>query len=166
MSATAKPRYLHSGELAKAAGVSTDTLRHYERKGVLARPRRAANSYRQYPAEALARVLLVRRALAVGFTLDDLARVLSVRDRGAAPCKEVRALAAAKLAEVEEGLAQLIELRDELRATLKEWDGRLSKTPDGGRAGLLESLAAGKGRGKAGEAKTGLRGKRRKIDEK
>jgi DNA-binding transcriptional MerR regulator len=165
-SAAAKARYLQSGELAKAAGVSPDTLRHYERKGVLARPRRAANGYRQYPPEALARVLLVRRALAVGFTLDELARVLSVRDRGAAPCKEVRALAAAKLAEVEERLAQLIELRDELRATLKEWDGRLSKTPDGGRAGLLESLAAGNGRGKASAAKTGLRRKRRKIDEK
>ncbi|HEX8351559.1 MAG TPA: MerR family DNA-binding protein, partial [Pyrinomonadaceae bacterium] len=146
--------------------VSTDTLRHYERKGVLARPRRAANGYRQYPAGALARVLLVRRALAVGFTLDELARVLSVRDRGAAPCREVRALAAAKLAEVEERLAQLVELRDELRATLKDWDGRLAKTTDGGRAGLLESLAAGKGGGKARGAGGGVRRKGRKADEK
>ena len=165
-SATARAGYLRSGELAKAAGVSTDTLRHYERKRVLARPRRAANGYRQYPPEALARVLLVRRALAVGFTLDDLARVLSVRDRGAAPCKDVRALAAAKLAEVEERLAQMTELRDELRATLKEWDGRLSKVPDGGRAGLLESLAAGSSKGKAGAAKTDLRRKGSKADEK
>ncbi len=110
-------RSLAAGELARAAGVSTDTLRHYERKGVLPRPPRASNGYRRYPPEALARVLLVRRALAFGFTLDELARVLSVRDRGAAPCKEVRALAAAKLAEVEEQLAQLAELRGELRAT-------------------------------------------------
>ena len=153
---------LRSGELARLAGVSTDTLRHYERRRVLARPRRLPNGYRQYPPEALARVLLVRRAIAFGFTLDELARVLSTRARGAAPCKEVRGLAAAKLAEVEERLAQLIELRDELRATLKEWDGRLSETPDGRRAGLLEALATGNGRVGGGTTKIGLRRKRKK----
>jgi DNA-binding transcriptional MerR regulator len=157
---------MSAGELAKSMGVSTDTLRHYERKGVLPRPRRSANGYRQYPTEALRRVLLVRRALAVGFTLDELARVLAVRDRGAAPCKEVRALAAAKLAEVEERLAQLIELRDDLRATVEEWDGRLAETPDGERAGLLESLTAGGGQAKPGAAKTKLRRKGSKADEK
>ena len=157
---------MSAGELAKAAGVSTDTLRHYERKGVLRRPPRAANGYRQYPPEALDRVLLVRRALAFGFTLDELARVLSARDGGAAPCKEVRALAAAKLEEAEERLAQLTALRDELRATLKVWDGRLSKTRDGGRAGLLESLSAGNGRGKSRAGKPELRRKWRRANEK
>lgn len=161
-----KKAFLSAGELARAAGVSTDTLRHYERKGVLRRPRRAANGYRQYPPEALERVLLVRRAIAFGFTLDELARVLSARERGAAPCKEVRALAAAKLAEAEERLAQLTGLRDELRATLSDWDGRLSKTPEGGRAGLLESLGTGNGRGKSGAGKPELRKKRRKVGEK
>ena len=157
---------MSAGELAKAAGVSTDTLRHYERKGVLRRPPRAANGYRRYPPEALDRVLLVRRALAFGFTLDELARVLSVRDGGDAPCKQVRALAAAKLGEAEERLAQLTALRDELRATLTEWDGRLSKTPGGGRAGLLESLAAGDARGKPRAVKSELRRKRRRANEK
>lgn len=155
---------ISAGELAKAAGVSTDTLRHYERKGVLPRPRRGANGYRQYPPEALARVLLVRRALAFGFTLDELARVLSARDRGGAPCREVRALAAEKLAEVEERLAQLNELRGELRATLAEWDGRLARAPEGVKAGLLESLAD-KGV-RAGARPHGLRRKRRTNDEK
>ena len=157
---------MSAGELAKAAGVSTDTLRHYERKGVLRRPPRAANGYRRYPPEALARVLLVRRAIAFGFTLDELARVLSARDRGAAPCKEVRALAAAKLEEAEERLAQLIELHNELRATLKDWDGRLSKTRDDARAGLLESLAASNGRSKPRAGKPELRRKRRRANEK
>lgn len=157
-----KVAVLSAGELAKAAGVSTDTLRHYERKGVLPRPRRAANGYRQYPPEALDRVRLVRRALAVGFTLDELARVLSVRDRGAAPCRQVRELAAAKLADIEERLARMIELRDELRSTLKEWDGRLAETPDGRRAGLLEALGAGDGRAEGGTTKIGLRRKRKK----
>src|SRR2546421_4314718 len=76
MSASAKKTYMRAGELARASGVSTDTLRHYERKGVLPKPRRSPNGYREYASESLARVLLVRRALAFGFTLDELARVL------------------------------------------------------------------------------------------
>ncbi len=57
---------MRSGELARAAGVSTDTLRHYERKGVLARPRRAANGYRLYPPTASARRTSRTRASASG----------------------------------------------------------------------------------------------------
>lgn len=129
--------------MARAAGVSTDTLRHYERKGVLARPRRAANGYRQYPLDALDRVLLVRNALAVGFTLDELARILGERDRGGAPCREVRAMAGIKLASIEDQLKRLAALRDELRRTIAGWDSRLSETKPGGRAGLLETLRAG-----------------------
>ncbi|HKY43198.1 MAG TPA: heavy metal-responsive transcriptional regulator [Pyrinomonadaceae bacterium] len=135
-------KFLNSGELAKSAGVSTDTLRHYERKGVLARPQRGPNGYRQYPASALDRVHLVRRALAVGFTLDELAGILRVRDSGGAPCHEVRALAASKLAQVEIQLSDLAALRDELRTTLKDWDGRLQRKPTGVRANLLESLGS------------------------
>ena len=134
--------FLNSGELAKAAGVSTDTLRHYERKGVLMRPQRGRNGYRQYPASALDRVRLVRRALTVGFTLDELAGILRVHDGGGAPCHEVRALAASKLAQVETQLSDLTALRDELRTTLKDWDGRLKRRPIGARAHLLESLGS------------------------
>jgi len=138
---------LNSGELAKLAGVSTDTLRHYERKGVLARPQRSGKGYRQYPASALQRVRLVRRALAVGFTLDELANILRVRDSGGAPCHEVRALAATKLSDIETQLKDLRALRDELRTTLKDWDGRLMRKAAGGRANLLESLAANESNG-------------------
>lgn len=133
-----------AGELAKAAGVSTDTLRHYERKRVLARPGRAANGYRQYPENALERVLLVRSALAVGFTLDELAGILGERDRGGAPCREVRALAGEKLASLEDQLKRLAALRDELEGTIADWDSRLAETKPGARAGLLETLGAGK----------------------
>jgi DNA-binding transcriptional MerR regulator len=135
--------FYRSGELAELAGVSTDTLRHYERKGVLGRPLRKANDYRQYPATALQRVRLIRRALAVGFTLDELAAVLCVRDRGGAPCTEVRALAAAKLSDVETRLREMVELRNELRTVLKDWDIRLEHRAPGQRAHLLESLNAG-----------------------
>ncbi|MFL6254173.1 MAG: heavy metal-responsive transcriptional regulator [Pyrinomonadaceae bacterium] len=172
MSAPSKKSYVRAGELARAAGVSTDTLRHYERKGVLGAPRRSANGYREYPPEALARVLLVRRALAFGFTLDELARVLRTRERGGVPCREVRALAAGKLGEVESRLRELRVLRGELRAILGEWDERLAGAADGGRAGLLESLVERRRRPcKSKSARAPLRRglqsvERRKTDEK
>ena len=131
---------LSSGELADLAGVSRDTLRHYERKGVLPRPLRGHNAYRQYPPEALQRVQLVRRALSVGFTLDELAKVLKVRDAGGAPCEEVRKLAAQKLLNVQDQLRELTKLRDDLQATLSEWDARLAHRTNGKCANLLESL--------------------------
>ena len=135
------PEYLRSSELARLAGVSTDTLRHYERKGLLARPRRSANGYREYPASALDRVSLVQRAVAIGFTLDELSRILSVRDRGGAPCHEVRALAGTKLAKVESQIDELNALRDELQKLLRDWDALLKKKSLSHRAGLLEMLA-------------------------
>ena len=101
---------LSAGELARRAGVSPDTVRHYERKGVIAPPPRGANGYRRYPAETLARVQLIRRALALGFTLDDLAGVLRTRDRGGIPCGRVRALAATKLEDVEARRPTEVEL--------------------------------------------------------
>ena len=137
-----KREYFRSGALARVAGISPDTLRHYERKGLLDRPRRSANGYREYPASALDRVHLVRRALGVGFTLDELARILVVRDRGGAPCQQVRALAGKKLTEVQMRLAELTELRDELEELLKNWDALLKENPAPKRAGLLESLAS------------------------
>ena len=133
---------LRSGELARLLGVSPDTLRHYERMGVLPRPRRAGNGYRLYEPAALSRVRLVRRALAVGFTLDELRRLLAARDRGAPPCGEVRRLAGEKLEEIEARLGELASLRDELRRTIRDWDTRLAATPRGKPARLLESLAA------------------------
>ena len=132
---------LSSGELAGLAGVSRDTLRHYERKGVLPRPLRSHNAYRQYPPEALQRVQLVRRALSVGFTLDELAKVLKVRDAGGAPCEAVRRLAAQKLLNVQDQLRELTRLRDDLQETIKEWDTRLARRAGGKRANLLESLS-------------------------
>ncbi len=130
-----------SGELAREAGVSTDTLRHYERLGLLPKPLRTSSGYRQYPPQALERVRLIRRALLVGFTLPELARILKTRDRGGAPCREVHAIAKAKLRDVEEQLASLHSLRDHLEHLVNNWDARLAEVRDGERAGLLESLA-------------------------
>ncbi|HUA57567.1 MAG TPA: heavy metal-responsive transcriptional regulator [Verrucomicrobiae bacterium] len=132
--------HLRSGELAKLTGVSTDTLRHYERVGVLARPGRTEAGYRQYPPDAVHRVRMVRGALAVGFRLDELARVLRVRDRGGAPCRQVYELAAGKLVEFDRRIAELTALRGRLQSIVDRWETRLSRTPEGRRAGLLEIL--------------------------
>lgn len=131
---------MFSGQLAKLAGVSADTLRHYERIGVLLSPRRTDGGYRLYPADALARVQLIRRALSMGFSLPELVKILKVRDRGGAPCKQVRALAESKLRELDERLEELNQLRSHLADWIVAWDERLSRTPDGERAGLLEML--------------------------
>ncbi|MDQ3013943.1 MAG: heavy metal-responsive transcriptional regulator [Acidobacteriota bacterium] len=129
------------GELARLSGVSADTLRHYERKGLL-KPLRQSNGYREYPQQAVTRVQMIRRALALGFRLDDLARIFKVRDAGGAPCRQVRQLAAAKLEEVETLLAELTVMRGELRRLLKDWDQRLDSTADNQPARLLEMLPA------------------------
>lgn len=134
--------FLRAGQFAQLAGVSTDTLRHYERLGLLPRPRRSANGYREYPREMLDRVRLVQRALRVGFTLAELARILKSRDKGGVPCREVRGLAETKLRNVEEQLRELTCLRDDLCATLQDWDSRLASAAADERAGLLDALAA------------------------
>jgi len=127
--------------IALATGVSSDTLRHYERKGLLPGIRRTASGYRQYPQQTIDRVLLIQRALVIGFSLDDLKRVLSVRDQGGAPCRGVRGLVAERLDALNRQIDDLSALREDLRALLAEWDVTLAKTPVGKRAHLLDALA-------------------------
>ena len=75
------PKSLRPGSLAKETGVSPDTIRHYERIGVLPKAARTRAGYRIYPESAVERVRVVQRALRVGFTLAELAEVLKVRER-------------------------------------------------------------------------------------
>lgn len=129
-------------EVARQTGVSPDSLRHYERKGLLPLPARTAAGYRRYGPEAVERVRLIRRALRIGFSLNELAQVLRERARGAPPCRKVRALVAERLDGLEARLEELSELRDELRNLIAEWDERLALTPEGAPARLLELLGA------------------------
>lgn len=135
-------RTLRSGTLARLAGVSPDTLRFYERKGLLPRPPRGRNNYRRYPTAALDRVRVIQRALDAGFTIAELARVLKERDAGGTPCRSVFGMAQAKLAELDARIAGLVALRASLRQVVSEWERRLAATPAGSRAGLLDGLAA------------------------
>jgi DNA-binding transcriptional MerR regulator len=133
---------LYSGELARLAGVSTDTLRFYERRGLLASAPRSQSGYRLYPAEAVSRIRLIRGALSIGFSVNELAAIFRERDHGGAPCHRVRDLAAEKLVALEAQLRDLQSWRRVLRKTLAGWDRVLRKTPLGKRAGLLEAFVA------------------------
>ena len=135
-----------SGELAKLTGVSTDTLRFYERNRLLPLAPRAANGYRCYPPESLQRVLLIRRALGLGFSIAELARVLKARDSGSAPCKTVRVLAGEKLNQIEAQMKELVRFRKQLAAVIADWDRRLAGAAPGKPAHLLEAISAGWGR--------------------
>ena len=131
---------MQSGELARQAGVSSDTLRHYERLGLLAKPPRTAGGYRDYPGETLERVLVIRRALRVGFSLTELAAILKIRDSGGVPCLQVRALAESKLLQIQQHVRELISMEKQLKKVLEGWDGQLARTRPGHQARLLESL--------------------------
>jgi DNA-binding transcriptional MerR regulator len=133
---------LRSGQLAQATGVSADTLRHYERRGLLAKPKRLASGYRSYPSSAIARVLLIQNGLAVGFSLDELCIVLGERDAGRAPCGKVRAAVAARIEEVDRRIEELIRFRDDLQKTIAGWDQRLAARAGNEPLRLLETLDA------------------------
>jgi DNA-binding transcriptional MerR regulator len=135
-------RPLFAGDLARLAGVSPDTVRFYERRGLLPAAPRSASGYRVFPREALARVQLIRGALSIGFTVSELAAILGERDGGGAPCHRVRELAAKKLVALEARLRDLRAWRRELRRTLGEWDRVLRKTPRGKQARLLDAFVA------------------------
>ena len=132
--------YLRSGELASLSGISADTLRHYERMKLLATPRRSSGNYRLYPPEAVDRVRLIQRALAVGFSLSELSEILKIRDGGGSPCRKVKKLLDEKLSRMDEQVSDLLAMRDHLRSVSQDWDRRLTQAPEGKPAKLLESL--------------------------
>ncbi|HEY7488406.1 MAG TPA: MerR family transcriptional regulator [Streptosporangiaceae bacterium] len=112
-------RALRSGEVAEAAGVNPQTLRYYERRGLLPRPERSLGGHRLYPPDTVDLLRVIKAAQRLGFTLDEVADLLAaargphgrVRDR-------LDKRATAKLAEVEARIADLYIIRDRLRAVL------------------------------------------------
>jgi MerR family transcriptional regulator, copper efflux regulator len=132
---------LRSGALAKATGLSTDSIRHYERIGVLPRASRTDSGYRVYPASALERVLVVQRALRIGFTLAELAEVLKARDAGGAPCHRVYQLAQEKLKGIETDLEALKRTKRYVKKVLADWEKRILRTGVGQKSHLLHSLS-------------------------
>ncbi len=156
---TAAGRALRIGEVARASGLSVETLRFYERRGLLGRPRRTHANYRVYDREVLERLSFIRRAQLIGFSLDEIQRIITESEQGRAPCRAVREMARHKLSELDAHLRELRRHRKELADLLRDWDE--SEDDPGHFCGLIERSevsAAGAG----GEGWRAARGKRAK----
>lgn len=117
---------LKTGELAAAAGVSRETLRYYERIGLLPEPRRSASGYRQYPREAVARLTFVGRAQELGFTLSEIDALLALRVDDTAACDVVRQRAETKLASVEAKISDLRRIARSLSKLVDQCESRVT----------------------------------------
>jgi MerR family transcriptional regulator, copper efflux regulator len=109
------------GKVARAAGVGIETVRFYERSGLLEPPPRTAAGYRQYPPEAVDRLGFIRRAQRLGFTLTEVAELLALHE-GPVLCEDVKVRAAAKVAAIDEKVAALLAVKTELLALIQRCD--------------------------------------------
>lgn len=134
-------RPLPAREAARLLGVSRDTLRHYEGCGLLKTSRSPAG-YRLYSQKNVDRLRLIRGALGLGFTVEELQRILQHRDSGGAPCHEVARIAAEKLQDLNTRIAELTALRKRLRRTLEQWQARVNGADEHTPLRLLESFVA------------------------
>jgi DNA-binding transcriptional MerR regulator len=107
------------GELARQAGISPDTLRFYEREGLLRPSGRSEGGYRLYEAEAVQRLRFIKQAQALGLSLGEIKAVLEVMEEGHPPCADVRRVLRQKVALLEGRIAELSALRDVLASRLK-----------------------------------------------
>jgi MerR family transcriptional regulator, copper efflux regulator len=128
------------GEAAARAGVTADTIRYYERIGLLPKAPRSASGYRRYSDASVARIVLVRNAARFGFGLKQLAGFLRARESGTPPCRAVKASAERLLEEIDRQIATLTEARASIAATVSDWEHRLERTSKGARAYLLDTL--------------------------
>jgi MerR family transcriptional regulator, copper efflux regulator len=137
---TGTGKALRSGEIAQLTGVSTDTIRHYEKVGVLPAPPRTASGYRMYGKDTVDRVLLVQRALQLGFTLAELSEILRTRDNGGVPCHRVLNLTEEKLRSLGQRIQELQRTQSYMRKLVRDWQKKLQRATVGTKAMLLESL--------------------------
>lgn len=106
------------GQLGETTGTKVETIRYYEKIGLLPAPDRTSGNYRSYTGEHLRRLGFIRRARELGFSIDDVRELLELAARGERPCKDVDRIAARHLATTERKIQALQRLRRELRATL------------------------------------------------
>ncbi|MBL8202733.1 MAG: heavy metal-responsive transcriptional regulator [Blastocatellia bacterium] len=135
--AAVRGRLLKIGEVARRTGIGIETLRFYERSGLLGRPARTEGGYRLYSAEELLRLEFIKRAQTLGFTLEEIKRIMAESRAGERPCAEVREIVRARLTELDERLKQMRRYRNALARTLQQWDEK--KQADGHFCGLIEA---------------------------
>ncbi|HKC12342.1 MAG TPA: MerR family transcriptional regulator [Vicinamibacteria bacterium] len=118
---------LRIGEVASRAGVNIQTLRYYERRGLLEAPGRTGSGYREYPSETVRLIRFIKRAQDLGFTLKEIEELIALRDAKGRKRSEVRALAQAKMGDIDKKLARLQAMRSALYSMVESCacrDGR------------------------------------------
>jgi MerR family copper efflux transcriptional regulator len=128
---------LKIGDVAKLSGIGIETLRFYEKSGLLDKPARTYSGYRLYSRDILERLDFIKQAQALGFSLNEIRRIIDDARAGQSPCDEVREIVRQRLAEVEERIKELKRYRKAIAETLEEWDAR-GQAP-GHICGLIES---------------------------
>ena len=131
-----KMQSLTIGHLAKEAGVNLETVRYYERKGLLPKPPRSASGYRLFPTEAARRLRFIRRAQELGFSLREIGELLSLRVSRTTTSKDIRARAEAKIADIEGKIKSLESMKKALLKLTKVCAGCVPV----GECPILESL--------------------------
>lgn len=116
------PKPLTIGRLAKQATVGIDTVRFYERRGLLPEPSRTAAGYRLYADDTVARIRFIRRAKSLGFNLDEIGNLLDLHDHGGQK-STVKQLTQRKLNQIDGKIADLSKIRDVLRKLESECSG-------------------------------------------
>jgi len=113
------------GQLARRAGVGVETLRFYEREGLIAEPKRSPSSrYRQYPPEVVRRVRFIRRAKELGFTLKEIQELLELRVDPDSTCADVRQRARNKISDIEERIESLARMKAALERLARKCRGK------------------------------------------
>ncbi|MCA1655434.1 MAG: MerR family DNA-binding protein [Pseudonocardiaceae bacterium] len=113
---------VRTGELAQQAGVNVQTLRYYERLGLLAEPARSPAGYRAYPADAVRTVRFIKRAQRLGFVLAEIEELLHLADGGPDGCAAVRSMAGDRIADLERRISELMSMRDALARLMATCD--------------------------------------------
>lgn len=106
-------------ELAGTVGATADTVRYYERIGLMPEPERTSSGYRQYYEPAVQRLKFIKRAQRFGLRLEEIGELLDVRDRGLCPCGHARTLLHQRIEELEDQIDSLTVLRDDIRGMLE-----------------------------------------------
>lgn len=109
------------GELSRRTGVSSPTIRYYEQIGLLARPNRSTTGYRRYSDTTIDELRFIRKAQALGFSLDEIRQILTLSRSGTTPCDRVLSLARQHLAALDERVRQLQEFRARLANAVSRW---------------------------------------------
>ena len=115
-------RPLKIGEVAKASGIGIEALRFYEKSGLLDSPSRTESGYRIYDSEVLTRLDFIKRAQLLGFSLDEIKRIIADKRAGQSPCAEVREIVRSRLVELDQRMREMKRYRNELATALAEWD--------------------------------------------